>query len=59
YSASSSTGGVIKNKELAKELFKAGYRQLSKKYHPDTGGTDGQISKELNNLKEQLDQLVK
>ena len=57
-SASTSAGGVIKNKELAKELFKAGYRQLSKKYHPDSGGNDKQC-KELNNLKEQLDQLVK
>ena len=58
YSASTSTGIVIKNKELASELFKAGFRQLSKKYHPDSGGTDGQF-KELNNLKEQLDKFVK
>lgn len=53
-----SSGAEIKNKELANELIKAGFKQLSKKYHPDSGGTDGQF-KELNNLKEQLDKLVK
>lgn len=58
YSASISTGIVLKNKELANELIKAGFKQLSKKYHPDCSGTDGQF-KELNNLKEQLDKFVK
>ena len=57
-SASTSTGGVIKNKELAKELIKAGFRKLSVKYHPDSGGTDGQQFKELTNIKEQLDKFI-
>jgi len=36
----------------------AGFKQLSKKYHPDCRGTGGQF-KELNNLKEQLDKFIK
>jgi len=44
-------------KTLALEIIKAGYRKLSTKYHPDTGGDVGKMQ-ELNNLKEKLFNLL-
>ena len=38
--------GIPGNK-LAKELFKAGFRAVSKKYHPDHGGTSEQMREVL------------
>lgn len=43
------------NNPLYGEIVKAGYRQLSKKYHPDAGG-DAEKMKSLNNLYELLKQ---
>jgi hypothetical protein len=39
--------------KMAKELFKAGYRKLATKYHPDQGGSKEQMQ-ELNELKSTL-----
>jgi len=41
------------NNPLKDELFKAGFTQLAKKYHPDNGG-DIEKMKELNKLMEEL-----
>jgi hypothetical protein len=39
--------------KLAKDLFKAGFRAMAQKHHPDHGG-DAATMKELNNLKAEL-----
>lgn len=45
-------GGIPKSAKAA-ELFKAGFRALAKKYHPDHGGSVEDMQ-ELNKLKEVL-----
>ena len=37
---------------LFREMIKMGYKQLSKKYHPDTSSGDSEKMKKLNNLYE-------
>jgi hypothetical protein len=49
--------GHITNLKLAKNIVQAGYRALAKAYHPDAGG-DEESMKELNRIKEQLDDLL-
>ena len=39
--------GSIPSGKLARELFKAGFRAVSKKYHPDHGGTSEDMRKVL------------
>lgn len=43
-----------KNPALEKELIKAGYRALSKKYHPDIVKDNGEQQQELNSLYDSL-----
>ena len=45
--------GSIPSSKLARELFKAGFRAVSKKYHPDHGGTSEQM-REVLELKKKL-----
>ena len=45
--------GSIPSGKLARELFKAGFRAVSKKYHPDHGGTSEQM-REVLELKKKL-----
>jgi hypothetical protein len=46
-------GGSLPTSKLAKDLFKAGYRAMAKKHHPDHGG-NAETMTELNELKETL-----
>ncbi|MEE4135028.1 MAG: hypothetical protein V2I32_03040 [Desulforhopalus sp.] len=59
-SRANSIGGVnlsIGNREMALAVLKAGYRTLSKKYHPDHCGGDGEKMKELNGTYEELTEM--
>lgn len=51
--ASSNNFTTTQNSGLIGEIIKAGYKSLSKKYHPDKGGTTEQMA-ELNNVYESL-----
>lgn len=42
------------NIDLEQELIKAGYKALSKKYHPDITKDNGELMQELNSLYERL-----
>jgi DnaJ-class molecular chaperone len=43
----------VPSSKIAKDLFKAGFRAMAKKHHPDNGG-DNVVMGELNDLKQAL-----
>jgi len=60
-SRGNSIGGVnlsIGNREMALAVVKAGYRALSKQYHPDHCGGDGEKMKDLNGTYKELTELL-
>ncbi|MBF0226130.1 MAG: hypothetical protein HQK76_11805 [Desulfobacterales bacterium] len=48
---------TLSNKEMALQLINAGFRKLSQKYHPDSGGTVDNMQK-LNHLKKEMIEIL-